>query len=82
MIEKYYAGDEKLKPCLCYRLRDSDTDDFDSAIKDLQRGNIRWAVWSWENGQKRMKFVLYRDRKGLTLKERRVNLSSTERRNK
>lgn len=67
MKEKYYAGDRGLKPFrhLCYTLCEDTNSDFRFATKDLDRGNIRWAIWSQENGQKRIKFVLYRDRKGL-----------------
>lgn len=69
MIEKFYAGDRKLRPCLCYELCPGHTDhDFRFATKLLERGNIRWVVWSRENGQKRIKYVLYRDRKGLVLR--------------
>lgn len=70
MIEKYYTGDRKLRPHLCYELCPEDPDpNFDFATKDLDRDNIRWAVWSRENETKRTKYVLYRDRKGLVLKK-------------
>jgi len=66
MIEKYYAGDQKLQPHLCYKLCPVTTDhDFSFATGLLDRDSIRWAVWSRENGNRRIRFVLYRDRKGL-----------------
>lgn len=69
MIEKYYAGDRKLRPCLCYELCPADTDsDFRFATILLDQDSIRWAIWSRENGNKRIRFMLYRDRKGLVLR--------------
>lgn len=70
MKEKYYVGDPGLRPHKCYKLSvGASRFDLDFAIPDLDRGNIRWAIWSEENGEGRMEFVLYRDRKGLVLKK-------------
>lgn len=71
MIEKYYAGDRSLRPFshLCYRLRESGTDDFELATGTLDQDGIRWTIWNGENGKGKTLFVLYRDRKGLVLKK-------------
>lgn len=69
MIEKYFAGNRDLDPRCCYKLCPGDTDpDFDFATDLLDRDNIRWQETSRENGQKRLKFVLYREWKGLVLR--------------
>lgn len=69
MIEKYYAGDPRLEPRLCYELCLGDTDqDYCFATELLDRNSIRWTIWSRENGSRRIKYVLYRDRKGLVLR--------------
>ena len=72
MKEKYYAGDRRLDPVMCYELCPgcSDPTSLDFAVELLERGNIRWQMTSGQNGRGVTVYVLYRDMEGLVLRKK------------